>query len=196
MREMTKHRIKTLLLGIGCLGFVWLLIPSPLCLIPKFCYGGLVLTWNSGFGTHETYLNIPGTMSLFFFGTWILFTVGGIAAIWSALFRPEKYQRKYCPYCSMETEQFLSGTNYEKGYNVYDALKRGESKAEQEAHLISHEYSCEKCRKKNVVPITRPAFSGICAKCGGKMRYNKSSWKWFCDNCQTSVTALAPAGET
>jgi hypothetical protein len=189
---MTKHRIKTLLLGIGCLGFVWLFLPSPLCLIPKFCYGGLALTI---FG-HESYFNIPGMMSLYAFGTWILLTVGGIAAIWSALFKPEKYERKYCPYCSMETEQFLSGTNYEKGYKVYDALKRGESKAEREAHLISHEYSCEKCRKKNVVPITRPAFSGICAKCGGKMRYSKSSWKWVCDNCQTSVAALAPTGET
>jgi predicted RNA-binding Zn-ribbon protein involved in translation (DUF1610 family) len=166
LKVRTKHRIRTLLLGIGAVGVGFFFMP-----VRPF-----------------------GAMSLLYFGTWMLFTVGGIAVIWSAL-KPEKYQQRYCPHCGMETEQFLSGTNYEKGYKVYDALKRGESKEEQEAHLISHEYSCEKCRKKNVIPITRPAFSGICAKCGEKMRYNKSSWKWFCDNCQISVAALAPAGE-
>jgi hypothetical protein len=143
--------------------------------------------------------NIGGYMSLLFLISWVLGTMGSLIAIGvgvKSLLKPEKYEIRFCPTCGAETDQFLSGTNYEKGYKVYDALKRGESKAEWEAHVISHEYSCEKCRKKNEVPITRPAFSGICAKCGGKMRYNKSSWKWVCDNCQTSVTALAPTGET
>jgi len=106
--------------------------------------------------------------------------------------KPVKLESRHCSNCQMETEQFLSHRNYEEGYKLSDARKRQESKADIETHIVSYEYTCEKCGKKNVVPTTRPAYSGTCAKCGAKMRYNESSWKWVCDNCQTSVAALAP----
>ena len=63
-----------------------------------------------------------------------------------AVFSPEKYEQRYCEHCQTETEQFLSKTNYKKGYK----FKFGKT-AENIANTESQEYTCEKCRKKNIV---------------------------------------------
>jgi hypothetical protein len=148
MRERTKHRIKTFFIGLGAFLGALLLIPSPLCLIPRFC-GGLIISWTYG---SETYLNIPGYISLIFLGTWLMFVGGGILMMCVAVFSPEKYEQRYCEHCQTETEQFLSKTNYKKGYKV----KLGKT-AENKANTESYEYTCEKCGKKNIVKVSGQA---------------------------------------
>jgi hypothetical protein len=145
MRELTKHRIKTFFIGLGAFLFALLFIPSPLCLIPRFCFGGLAISLAYA---PEIYLNIPGYLSVIFLGTWLLFFGGGIIIMIGQVFRPERYEQRYCEHCQTETEQFLSKTNYKKGYK-FQMSKPAENKANRE----SEEYTCEKCRKKNIVKV-------------------------------------------
>jgi hypothetical protein len=158
MRASTKHRIKNLLYGVLLLVGIFLFVPSPLCIIPRLC-GGLVISW----GYAETYLNIPGFLGLMFAGTWILGIVSGLFLVFSSMW-PVKYETRPCPTCNNQTEQFQSKVNYLKGFK----FKLGTPKAETDANILSYEYTCERCGKRNVEVKSldqKPAKYGVCPIC-------------------------------
>jgi hypothetical protein len=129
-------------------------------MIPHLCPGGLEISW----GYSQTYINIPGYLGLIFAGTWIMGIVGGFAAIISSVFLPEPYSVRNCPTCLTETEQFQSKVNYVKGFK----WKFGTPKAETDANILSYEYTCERCGKRNLEvksPDQKPAKYGICPIC-------------------------------
>ena len=162
MRESTRHRIKNLLYGVLLLVGILLLVPSPLCIIPRFCPGGLLLSW----GYAETYLNIPGFMGLIFAGTWIFGIAAGLFLIYSSM-RPVKYEIRPCPTCKNQTEQFQSKVNYLKEFK-FKTGGRYATKVELDANILSYEYTCERCGKRNVEVKSRdqkPAKYDVCPIC-------------------------------
>jgi hypothetical protein len=133
--------------GIALAIGVWFLVPAPWCIIPRLC-GGFVISYSLGYGvTKEIYLNWPGWMSLIFFSAWIVGVPGGILAAIASLL-PTKYEIKDCPHCGIQTEQFRSGGKYKEGFKP-----KFSNLSEWKANLVGHEYVCEKCRKKHLVPI-------------------------------------------
>ena len=152
MRERTKHRIKAFCFGLALIAFIWLLIPSPLCLIPRFC-GGLSIVFSKylGFGTVQTselYINIPGFLALAGLSTWVIGTVVGIVVVIAAVIMPEKYELQHCPNCNVETQQFKSGSKFKEGFkNKWDTPLKV-----REAVRVSYQYVCESCRQKIDVP--------------------------------------------
>ena len=172
MRERTKHQAKGFLTGLGILLAVWvwywLIVGGPWRKGP---------TYIPPVGTWE-WPTIPWYVGWAFLGG----TIAGILMMVMAI-RPEKYESRYCNNCMTETQQFLSKTNYKKGYK--HKLGRPNWAAEDKANTESHENISEKCRKKNIVkvlgqsPLERGLQMKFCRKCAGKI----PSESEFCINC-------------
>lgn len=187
VRERTKHRIKMFCFGLALIAAVWLLVPSPLCIIPRLCAGGFSIANYLEFGgtkiqTSEVYVNVPGFLALVFASTWVMGILGGIALIYSAV-KPEKYELRHCPNCNVETQQFKSGSKFKEGFKH----KRDTPPKLLDAVKISYQYTCESCRQK--VDVPNPNYNPdidvkepvICNNCNEPMRLiNRADDMWGC----------------